>query len=106
MSWSAPVIKKLIALALLAVFGVAFMTLLLGYTPDAELNQTARYYAERTAADLGAANIVTAKSPCCFSPLPSLAWCWRRGRRPQRLPRAPGRRSANCSLPAHVSSCR
>ncbi len=53
-------VKRLIALALLAAFGAVFLTLLLGYTPDAELNQTARYYAERTAADLGAPNIVTA----------------------------------------------
>jgi multicomponent Na+:H+ antiporter subunit B len=53
-------IKRLVALALLAVFGFVFATLLLGYTPDTELNLTARYYAERTAADLGAANIVTA----------------------------------------------
>lgn len=53
-------VKRLIALALLAVFGAVFMTLLLGYTPDAELNLTARYYAAHTAADLGAANIVTA----------------------------------------------
>lgn len=53
-------VKKLVALALLACFAAAFLTLLLGYVPDAELNQTARYYAERTAADLGAANIVTA----------------------------------------------
>ena len=53
-------VKRLIALALLAVFGAVFVTLMLGYTPDSELNLTARYYAERTAADLGAANIVTA----------------------------------------------
>lgn len=53
-------VKKLVAFALLAVFGLLFAALLLGYAPDAELNQTARYYAERTAADLGAANIVTA----------------------------------------------
>ncbi len=53
-------VKRLVALALLAVFGLVFATLLTGYAPDAELNQTARYYAERTAADLGAANIVTA----------------------------------------------
>jgi multicomponent Na+:H+ antiporter subunit B len=53
-------VKKLVALALLVCFAAAFLTLMLGYTPDAELNQTARYYAERTAADLGAANIVTA----------------------------------------------
>lgn len=53
-------VKKLVALALLACCAAAFLTLMLGYAPDAELNQTARYYAERTAADLGAANIVTA----------------------------------------------
>jgi multicomponent Na+:H+ antiporter subunit B len=53
-------VKRLVALALLAVFGLLFAALLAGYTPDAELNQTARYYAERAAADLGAANIVTA----------------------------------------------
>jgi multicomponent Na+:H+ antiporter subunit B len=53
-------VKKLVALALLAVFGLLFAALVATYTPDAELNQTARYYAERTAADLGAANIVTA----------------------------------------------
>ncbi len=53
-------IKRLIALALLAAVGSVFATLLFGYTPDAVLNLTARYYAERTAADLGAANIVTA----------------------------------------------
>lgn len=45
---------------MLAVFGLLFAALLTTYAPDAELNQTARYYAERTAADLGAANIVTA----------------------------------------------
>jgi multicomponent Na+:H+ antiporter subunit B len=53
-------IKRLIALALLVAVGSIFATLLFGYTPDTELNLTARYYAERTAADLGAANIVTA----------------------------------------------
>lgn len=53
-------LKRLIAIGLLAVFGAVFGTLLFGYTPDSELNLTARYYAERTAADLGAANIVTA----------------------------------------------
>jgi len=53
-------IKRAIALALLAVFAVAFGYLLVAYVPDTELNQTARYYAERTATELGAANIVTA----------------------------------------------
>lgn len=53
-------IKRAIALALLAAFAVGFGYLLVMYVPDAELNQTARYYAERTATDLGTANIVTA----------------------------------------------
>lgn len=53
-------IKHLLALLLLAAIGSVFAVLLLGYTPDAELNLTARYYAERTAAEIGAANIVTA----------------------------------------------
>lgn len=53
-------VKRLVALVLLACFGLLFVALLAGYAPDAELNQTARYYAERTATDLGAANIVTA----------------------------------------------
>ncbi|MGE5945068.1 MAG: hydrogen gas-evolving membrane-bound hydrogenase subunit E [Betaproteobacteria bacterium] len=53
-------IKRLLALLLLAAIGSVFAVLLLGYTPDAELNLTARYYAERTAAEIGAANIVTA----------------------------------------------
>jgi multicomponent Na+:H+ antiporter subunit B len=37
-----------------------FAGLVAGYVADGELNLTAAYYAERTAADLGAANIVTA----------------------------------------------
>ncbi len=53
-------IKRAVALVLLLMLGGIFATLMLGYTPDSELNLTARYYAERTAADLGAANIVTA----------------------------------------------
>ena len=53
-------VKKLAALVLLAAFGLLFAALLTSYAPDVELNQTARYYAERSAADLGAANIVTA----------------------------------------------
>jgi multicomponent Na+:H+ antiporter subunit B len=52
--------KRLVAVLLLAAIGSVFATLWLGYTPDSELNQTARYYAERTATDLGSANIVTA----------------------------------------------
>lgn len=53
-------IKRAVAIALLAVFAAAFGILLFGYVPDSELNLTARYYAEHAAADLGAANIVTA----------------------------------------------
>jgi multicomponent Na+:H+ antiporter subunit B len=53
-------IKRLAALLLLAVLGPLFANLLVGYTPDPALNPTALYYAERTAQDLGAANLVTA----------------------------------------------
>lgn len=53
-------IKRVIALVLLFAVGTLFTSLLVGYAPDSDLNQTARYYAERTAGDVGAANIVTA----------------------------------------------
>ena len=53
-------VKRFVALLLLLVIGGLFASLLAGYTPDSELNLTARYYAERTAQDIGAANIVTA----------------------------------------------
>jgi multicomponent Na+:H+ antiporter subunit B len=53
-------IKRAIALVMLLALGMLFAGLLAVYTPDTELNQTARYYAERTAPDLGAANLVTA----------------------------------------------
>lgn len=53
-------IKRLAALLLLAVLGALFANLLVGYAPDPALNPTALYYAERTAPDLGAANLVTA----------------------------------------------
>ena len=53
-------VKRFVALVLVLAIGGLFTLLLAGYTPDGELNQTARYYAERTAQDLGAANIVTA----------------------------------------------
>jgi len=52
--------KRIIALALLAGLGLLFLGLLLDYRPDTDLNLSARYYAERTAPDIGAANIVTA----------------------------------------------
>jgi multicomponent Na+:H+ antiporter subunit B len=54
------VIKRYLVLILLLGLGILFFTLLLGYAPDTELNLTARYYAEHTAQDIGAANIVTA----------------------------------------------
>lgn len=53
-------IKRLITLMLLAGVGTIFAGLLFTYVPDTELNLTARYYAEHTARDIGAANIVTA----------------------------------------------
>jgi len=53
-------IKRFTLLLLLAGIGAIFTGLMLDYVPDAELNRTAGYYAEHTAQDLGAANIVTA----------------------------------------------
>lgn len=53
-------IKHVVALLLLAVPAGIFALLLGGYSPDVSLNQTALYYANHTASDLGAANIVTA----------------------------------------------
>lgn len=53
-------IKRALALLLVLALGGLFAGLVIGYAPDAELNKTARYYAERTAPDLGAANLVTA----------------------------------------------
>jgi len=53
-------IKRFVALLLVLVLGTIFWQLLSGYQPDTELNLTGRYYAEHTATDLGAANVVTA----------------------------------------------
>ncbi|MBK9160246.1 MAG: Na(+)/H(+) antiporter subunit B [Nitrosomonadales bacterium] len=53
-------IKRFIALLFLAGIGTIFASLLFTYEPDTNLNLTARYYAEHTASDIGAANIVTA----------------------------------------------
>lgn len=53
-------IKRFFALLLLAGIGAVFAGLFLGYSPDQALNFTARYYAEQTASEIGAANIVTA----------------------------------------------
>jgi len=53
-------IKRFFVILLLIGLGAVFLGLLAGYTPDAQLNLTASYYANHTAQDLGAANIVTA----------------------------------------------
>ncbi len=53
-------IKRFTVLLLLFGIGTLFTGLMLGYTPDNVLNLTARYYADHTAQDIGAANIVTA----------------------------------------------
>lgn len=53
-------IRRLFVILLLAGLAAVFAGLLAGYTPDDALNLTARYYAEHTAQDIGAANIVTA----------------------------------------------
>jgi len=53
-------IKRAVAIALLAAVATIFLSLLFGYTPDTALNLTALYYANNTAKDIGAANLVTA----------------------------------------------
>lgn len=53
-------IRHLLVVLLLTGLGTIFLGLIGGYTPVDELNTTARYYAENTASDVGAANIVTA----------------------------------------------
>lgn len=53
-------IRRFSVFLLLLGLAAIFAELLLGYVVDSELNQSARYYAEHTASDLGAANIVTA----------------------------------------------
>ena len=53
-------IRRFTVLLLLAALGAVFAGLLLDYTPDGDLNVTARYYADNTAGEVGAANIVTA----------------------------------------------
>lgn len=52
--------RNFVTLTLLALLGVAFWTLAVGYQPDPALNRTAAYYAENTAAETGAQNIVAA----------------------------------------------
>lgn len=53
-------IRRLFVILLLLGLAGVFSALLAGYSPDDALNLTARYYADQTAEDLGAANIVTA----------------------------------------------
>ncbi len=53
-------IKRFFVILLLLGIGLIFSSLLLNYVADSELNMTARYYAEHTAEDIGAANIITA----------------------------------------------
>ena len=53
-------VKRLSVSLLLLGLGAIFAQLLLGYVADDSLNTTARYYAGHAAAELGAANIVTA----------------------------------------------
>ena len=53
-------IKRFVAILLLFGMAAIFLDLLQGYEPDLVLNTTAGFYAERTASDTGAANIVTA----------------------------------------------
>jgi multicomponent Na+:H+ antiporter subunit B len=54
------VIRRFFVILLLLGLGAVFAGLVVGFTPDDQLNLTARYYAEHTAQDIGAANIVTA----------------------------------------------
>jgi multicomponent Na+:H+ antiporter subunit B len=54
------VIRRFLVILLLLGLGAVFAGLVVGFTPDEELNLTARYYADHTAQDIGAANIVTA----------------------------------------------
>jgi multicomponent Na+:H+ antiporter subunit B len=53
-------IKRFFVVLLLVGLGAVFAGLVASYAPDDSLNLSARYYAEHTAQDLGAANIVTA----------------------------------------------
>jgi multicomponent Na+:H+ antiporter subunit B len=54
------VVRRFFVILLLVGLGAVFAGLLAGYTADDQLNLTASYYANHTAQDLGAANIVTA----------------------------------------------
>jgi multicomponent Na+:H+ antiporter subunit B len=52
--------RRAFVLLLLIGLAVIFANLLFGFTADRELNQSALYYAQHTAQDLGAENIITA----------------------------------------------
>jgi len=52
--------RHAIVLGLLALLGSAFFVLFAGYAPDDTLNRSALYYAENTASETGAQNIVAA----------------------------------------------
>ncbi len=53
-------IRHAVVVVLLVLLGYAFFVLFAGYLPDASLNRSALYYAEHTASDVGAQNIVAA----------------------------------------------
>ncbi len=53
-------IRRAFVLLLLIGLAVIFSNLVAGFSPSSELNQTASFYAQHTAKDLGASNIVTA----------------------------------------------
>lgn len=53
-------IKRWAVLLLLAGLATIFASLWVNYVPDSELNYSAKYYAENTAKEVGAANIVAA----------------------------------------------
>ncbi len=52
--------RNVLIAGLLALLGIAFLTLMLGYAPDATLNRTADYYAQNISTEIGAPNVVTA----------------------------------------------
>lgn len=53
-------IRRLAVALLLVCIALIFIALLFGYTPDKELNLSGHYYAQNTAQEVGATNIVTA----------------------------------------------
>ena len=53
-------VRAFVSLVFVAILGLAFARLAMDYVPDTALNGTARYYAEQTATETGAQNIVAA----------------------------------------------